>query len=192
MNLTPSFLLKARNSITKRFTFKHRNSLEISVFLAHLKKLTKVGYYPISEAEDKTLTESCFPAIDKVIHFTFFHLQYLAEISKYSFLQNFIERRNPVWILAKEDLEDVKILETIKQNYLLLPTDETVVLLHDLEDDNEEFMTLSNWCEEQNWKFLNYYDVMGSEGSFVILYDVSDVQTELYSRAKNCLIIVDK
>ena len=53
--------------ITKRFTFKHRNSLEISVFLAHFKKLTKDSYYPISEAEDKSLTESCFPAIDKVI-----------------------------------------------------------------------------------------------------------------------------
>ena len=53
--------------ITKRFTFKHRNSLEKSVFLAHLKKLTTSGYYSVSEAEDKTLTESCFPAIDRVI-----------------------------------------------------------------------------------------------------------------------------
>ena len=52
--------------ITKRFTFKHRNSLEISVFLAHLKKLTISEYYPVSEAEDKTLTDSCFPAMDKV------------------------------------------------------------------------------------------------------------------------------
>ena len=53
--------------ITKRFTFKHRNSLEISVFLAHLKNLTKGYFSPIDEAKDKTLTESCFPAIDKVI-----------------------------------------------------------------------------------------------------------------------------
>ena len=61
--------------ITKRFTFKHRNSLEISVFLAHLKKLTgPTFYHPISEAEDKTLTESCFPAIDKVICYTFWIL----------------------------------------------------------------------------------------------------------------------
>ena len=52
--------------IIKRFTFKHRNSLEIGVFLAHLKKLVK-GNYSISEIEDKPLTESCFPAIDKVI-----------------------------------------------------------------------------------------------------------------------------
>ena len=53
--------------ISKRFTFRHRNSLEISVFLAHLKKLTLKKFCPISEAEDKTLTESCFPALDKVL-----------------------------------------------------------------------------------------------------------------------------
>ena len=85
----------------------------------------------------------------------------------------------------------MKILETIKQNYLL-PTDETVVLLHDLEDDNEEFMTLSNWCKEQNWKFVSINEIMGSEASVVILYDYDEEQTELYSRAKNCLIIVHK
>ena len=83
----------------------------------------------------------------------------------------------------------MKILETIKQNYLLLPTDETVVLLH---DDNEEFMTLSNWCEEQNWKLVDIYEIMGSEASVVILYDHHYEETELYSRAKNGLIIVHK
>ena len=63
--------------ITKRFTFKHRNSLEICVFLAHLKKLIneeKGVYYPIDENDDKTITESCFPAIDKVICFSFWIL----------------------------------------------------------------------------------------------------------------------
>ena len=72
--------------ITKRFTFKHRNSLEISVFLAHLKKLTKeVYYYPIDEAEDKTLTESCFPAIDKVILSLFLQSFYLTCLIKSAF-----------------------------------------------------------------------------------------------------------
>ena len=60
--------------ITKRFTFKHRNSLEIDVFLAHLKQWTidiSGLYHPIGEAEDKNLTKSCFPALDKVIYFHF-------------------------------------------------------------------------------------------------------------------------
>ena len=56
--------------ITKRFTFKHRNSLEISVFLAHLKKLLSEKnefYFAIDESDDKPLIESCFPARDKVL-----------------------------------------------------------------------------------------------------------------------------
>ena len=84
----------------------------------------------------------------------------------------------------------MKILQTIKQNHLW-PTDETVVLLHNLEHWKEEFMTLSNWCKEQNWKFLHCNEIMGSEASVVILFDCND-QTEFYSRAKDCLIIVHK
>ena len=53
--------------ITKRFTFRHRNSLEIGVFLAHFKRFTEGYHNSISEAEDKNLTETCYPAIDKVI-----------------------------------------------------------------------------------------------------------------------------
>ena len=87
-------------------------------------------------------------------------------------------------------MEDVKILQTIKQNYIL-PTDESVILLHNL-DWNEEFMTSSDWCKEQNWKFAHNREIMGSEASVVILYEYDSVETELYSRAKNCLIIVQK
>ena len=67
-----TFNHQSKKLLTRRFTFKHRNSLEISLFLAHLKKLTKGLYFPISEAEDKTMTESCFPAIDKVIFTIYF------------------------------------------------------------------------------------------------------------------------
>ena len=73
--------------ITMRFTFKHRNSLEISVFLAHLTKLTNKLYHSISEAEDKTLTESCFPAIDKVIFPLFGPLTFLLIYPKFVFLR---------------------------------------------------------------------------------------------------------
>ena len=68
-----------------------------------------------------------------------------------------------------------------------------MVLLHTFfSDDNEEFMTLSKCCKEQNWKFVHIGEIMGSEASVVILYDISTTETELYSRAKNCLIIVHK
>ena len=84
------------------------------------------------------------------------------------------------------------MLECIKLNYLL-PNDETVVLLHFLFKNKHQkrIMTLSNWCKEKNWKFVHTNEIMGSEASVVVLYDC-DEQTELYSRAKNCLIIVQK
>ena len=79
--------------ITKRFTFKHRNSLEISVFLAHLKKSTNQEsrlWYPIDENEDKTLTESCFPALDKVI-LSLFGLFYLTYLIKSDFCRTLLK-----------------------------------------------------------------------------------------------------
>lgn len=88
-------------------------------------------------------------------------------------------------------MDQLQILETIKQKYLL-PTDETVVLLHAFfKDSRKKFRHISNWCDEHHWKFVPYNDIMGSEASVVILYECND-DTELYSRAKNCLIIVHK
>ena len=56
----------------------------------------------------------------------------------------------------------------------------------------EEFMTLSNWCQNQNWEVVHVDEIMGSEASVVILYEYAYEDPELYSRAKNCLIIVHK
>ena len=55
--------------IAKRLVFKHRNSLELNVFLAHFNfHFAKVDMAtPLSSDEDMPLVDSCFPAIDKVI-----------------------------------------------------------------------------------------------------------------------------
>ena len=55
--------------IAKRLVFKHRNSLELNVFMAHLNfHFAKVDMAtPLSSDEDMPLVDSCFPAIDKVI-----------------------------------------------------------------------------------------------------------------------------
>ena len=55
--------------IAKRLVFKHRNSLELNVFLAHLNvHFAKEDMFtPMSSGEDMPLIDSCFPAIDKVI-----------------------------------------------------------------------------------------------------------------------------
>ena len=56
--------------IAKRLVFKHRNSLELNVFLAHLNfhfAKERLVNTPMSSDEDMPLVDSCFPAIDKVI-----------------------------------------------------------------------------------------------------------------------------
>ena len=55
--------------IAKRLVFKHRNSLELNVFLAHLNvHFAKEDMFTLmSSGEDMPLIDSCFPAIDKVI-----------------------------------------------------------------------------------------------------------------------------
>ena len=55
--------------IAKRLVFKHRNSLELNVFLAHINfHFSKKGmmFSSMSNDEDMPLEASCFPAIDKV------------------------------------------------------------------------------------------------------------------------------
>ena len=70
---------KDKKFIFKRLTFKHRNSLEISVFLLHFKKkmiapgvlyssATQlfIPAFAIPDSDDVALVESTYPALDKV------------------------------------------------------------------------------------------------------------------------------
>ena len=62
-------LPKSKRIIAKRLVFKHRNSLELNVFLAHINfHFSKKGmmFSSMSNDEDMPLEASCFPAIDKV------------------------------------------------------------------------------------------------------------------------------
>ena len=61
-------LPKNQRIIAKRLVFKHRNTLELNVFLAHLNfYFTKeFAATPLSAIKDMPLVDSCFPAIDKV------------------------------------------------------------------------------------------------------------------------------
>ena len=69
-------LPKSQRIIAKRLVFKHRNTLELNVFLAHLNfYFTKeFAATPLSNIEDMPLVDSCFPAIDRVKLFKFYIL----------------------------------------------------------------------------------------------------------------------
>ena len=58
--------------IAKRLVFKHRNSLELNVFLAHLNIYSAKEFgmsQPLSDDENMPLIDSCFPAVDKVLKY---------------------------------------------------------------------------------------------------------------------------
>ena len=112
-------------------------------------------------------------------------------ISNKLFSQNFVKRRNPVWILAKADLSDVEILETIKIKHVSAK-DETVTLLHRIRKNDRKLQPISDWCQKQGWNCVFYQDMRGSEADVIVMYDVYCIEMEPYSRAKNCLIILQK
>ena len=66
---------RSEKFVFKRLTFKHRNSLEISIFLLHFKEKmvslddlynASIRHFGLSDLDDVALVESAFPAVDKV------------------------------------------------------------------------------------------------------------------------------
>ena len=103
-----------------------------------------------------------------------------------------MKRRNPVWILTKASLSDVDILETIKMKHVSSSKEETVHLLHKLKEGNQKVQPISDWCQKQGWNCVYYGDMRGSEADIIVMYDVDCYEMEPYSRARNCLIILQK
>ena len=69
--------------------------------------------------------------------------------------------------------------------------DENVTLLHRIWRDEEQ-EKLQRWCQKQGWKCVYYTDMRGSEADVIVMYDVNCGEMEPYSRAKSCLIILQK
>ena len=65
-------------------------------------------------------------------------------------------------------------------------------VLHGILDDTQRLRPISEWCQKQGWKCVFYNDMRGSEDDVIIMYDVACWEMEPYSRAKNCLIILQK
>ena len=70
--------------------------------------------------------------------------------------------------------------------------DETVTLLHEISKNDPRLQSISDWCQKQGWNCVYYSDMRGSEADVIVMYDVNDSEMEPYSRAKNCLIILQK
>ena len=96
-----------------------------------------------------------------------------------------MKKRNPVWIIANENLSQTEILQNIKDNYIM-PEDNNIVLLYGNGMSHEVY----DWCKLHSWTSVKYDEFKGCESSVTILYHVDYQHPEYYSRATNGLIIV--
>ena len=87
----------------------------------------------------------------------------------------------PQWIL----LEDSKTFVHYVRNNWSHPNADDVMLVY--ENHDEEIETL---CSELKWKYCFLDTISGSEASVVIVYDHDMFEYEVFTRAKNHLIIV--
>ena len=98
----------------------------------------------------------------------------------------------PLWILASDQSSKEVILEVIKTK--LGSSTEDVALLHDYQEKNE---SVESWCQRNNWNYIEYYEMAGSEASILVLFEIEFryseyLINECYSRAKRRLFIVQR
>ena len=92
----------------------------------------------------------------------------------------------PVWIeppsFQTTQVQMLERVETMAGQY------QDVMVLYWGGDDRDE--RAAAWCEERGWKYHNASNIFGCEAQCVVLLDCY-LQTELLTRARNMLIILD-
>ena len=96
--------------------------------------------------------------------------------------------KNPIWIEKGSGITDDQVLKDIKRNYTL-SSDVTLLYHHDCIQPSERLESISVWCRDNNWKFIDAKTAAGCEDKFVITYDFPP-GPEHISRARNGLIMV--
>ena len=92
----------------------------------------------------------------------------------------------PIWIQRENTESHYDILEYIKDNFT---SSYSVTLLYHSSISYIEHISISQWCKENNWRFIEAEKVVGSEDQFVITYNFAP-GPEHISRARNGLVMV--
>ena len=93
--------------------------------------------------------------------------------------------RSPVWIQREKSVTDESVLEQIKRDHVL--EHESVTLLY---NDYSIKENISQWCYQNNWKYIEKYEFYGCEDQVIVTFDLNYLYPEQVSRAKNGLIIL--
>ena len=151
-------------TISRRLFHKHRNSFEISVFLSHMKKFFATRSIRIRALDDS----DDGPLIDSC----------------------FVTGKRPILILTSNELSEEEILEAVKEDHIQPNYESVIVVYDDLELSRKN--AISAWCEINHWSIVHCSNMIGTEASATILFELKDDSLEFYSRAKHCLVIIHK
>ena len=111
----------------------------------------------------------------------------LYETKSFIHLPNTVqEGETPVWL----DVASVETFIEYSNNHPELKDDKDVLVIFDPNYDGHVIQTLRGHCIGRGWKSRPSSEVMGSEASIVIIYDLPMVHFESVSRAVNNLIFV--
>ena len=65
-----------------------------------------------------------------------------------------------------------------------------VMVIYDGDHEPEVIKKMVDFCDEKNWKSCPYTEVMGSEASIIIIYEMKSIHFEAISRAIHQLVFV--
>ena len=95
-----------------------------------------------------------------------------------------------IWIMAKDDLSDEEILNTIKKDHNI-PNDGTVTIIFGKDVHPNRLESLAHCCKVFGWNCVREGDMSGSESLIIITIEIKDY-LETCATARKQLMIVTR
>lgn len=151
------------NILAVQLKTKHRNSYKIALLIVHINK-----FYNEENEDYKCLDSTNDKLLDP------FTLP---------------SGPLPIWVQRSPEITNIQILVHIKANILREASDITLVY----SDETPLSSELESWLENEKWKFLDFYDIIGSETEVLVVFiENIGASMEVFTRARKQLIIVTK
>ena len=95
--------------------------------------------------------------------------------------------RLPVWVERSWEVTDEQVLDFIKDTYDIAEAKLSFTVLYHALDPSA---SAKAWCSDHDWRYLDEFEVTGSEDQCIVTIDPPHFLSEQISRARNLLVIV--
>ena len=90
----------------------------------------------------------------------------------------------PIWVERSREVSDEEVFEFVNENFGDDEAKQSFTVVYKTPGAEAE-----KWCSEHQWRYLDRYNIFGSEDQGVILLDPY-LSPEQISRGRNLLVIV--